>query len=301
MRKLLCSIVSLLSIAAVDAQPNMLHYRSDLVHNDLYHYNLTSVSPVFAGMKESKITFIGSVFDPHEGDRQSAGFMSYEGKFDKLNSGFGVNVNVMQKERGNSFDAATESYVNLLYNYQVKIGEDQKVVIGANVSSYQYNYIPFNPFGPPYQISDYDSQWNIQLGGGVLYKAQRFFVGMSVDNIARKPVLDPIVDTLVFKPTLHYFAGLNADFNEKLSSIHTLYLNWFNYSWRLDVNNSLVIKKRTILGISLRTSDTKNEIIPLINFGLQFKDNARAIMMLYSKERDVSKFFSGQLLLEFKI
>lgn len=265
--------------------------------SDLYQYNYTSVAPVFSGVEGGKITFIGSTFRYRGTD---AGYIGVETAIKKINSGIGFNVSA---ER---LGPIAGTYYNLLYNYQWNIDEKNKLIVGAKLGMYEHVmdvtlFEPVDQNDPLLNASGSISSTRLMTGLGLLYKGERFFGGISADNLvhgARHHNFSMNFDPR--KTLVHYFAGATFNPGSNFSTTHSIYANTMPDQWSVELNNSLLFKKRLIAGASFQIA-RNTDIIPKANAGVSIKDKAKIMIMLYSKARDVDKKFSGQLLLQFSL
>ena len=141
------------------------------------------------------------------------------------------------------------------------------------------------------------------FGLGLLYKTDRFFVGISTDNLGTKTV-DPdqylnIVD--IDKKLVHYMAGVNFKIAERLSSDHSVYAITVDNYWRVDLNNTFTFDNWIIAGVSVEKNAIADDIIPKINAGIKLKDKGKLMLMLYSKDYDAPKSFSAQVMMQFNL
>lgn len=267
--------------------------------NDLYQYNYTSISPAFAGLDGQKITFIGSTFQASKFPGPDSGFMGFETTIKKINSGVGFNAITEQS------GPVSSTYLSLLYNYQWNIGDERTLVFGAKLGSYALGvnlsqYIPVDNNDPLLNSPGDASTTNLMAGAGVLYKGKRFFAGISADNLAhRKVYSDPYINFSPDNILFHYFLGTNVDLGKSFSTTHSIYSYTIENDWRADLNNAVIFRKWLIAGVSFQFDD--NGVMPKANAGVSIKDKAKVLVMLYSKERDVERKFSGQLLLQFSL
>lgn len=262
--------------------------------NDLYQYNYTSMSPTFTGLEGTAVTFIGNKFHPKQSSGQDSGFIGIETTIDKINSGIGFTAMAEQ-----TF-ITTSTFLNLNYNYQWKIGEDRKMVAGTRLGTYEIaiDYSVFSGGGDPLLNPGRGSLTNMMAGFRILYSGKKLFGGISADNVLRKGLhSDP--GFRAFSPDIlfHYFIGTNIDFGENFSTTHSVYAYSIDNDRRVDLNNSVLIRKWIIAGLSI---EFNGDPVPKANVGVSIKDKAKILVMVYSSARDVEKEFSGQLLLQFR-
>jgi len=93
---------------------------------DLYQYNYTTISPAFAGVDGLKITGIGNLVSFKGGGNNHSAFAGFEGKVKNVGGGFSYS--------GYHVGPTTVYNFNVPVNYQFKLGETRKVVVGARLS-----------------------------------------------------------------------------------------------------------------------------------------------------------------------
>jgi type IX secretion system PorP/SprF family membrane protein len=294
----LISIVMLSALGSVYAQ------RPGYTTNDLYQYNYTTISPAFAGIEGQKMSFVGSVWVPNNRPYYGFGFMSIEAPISKINSGVGFSASI------DSYENASFSNLNFLYNYQWNIDEFSKFIIGAKLTSTQmaFDFSLVSPIDPndPIRYTGVSTA-NTMLGGAaVLYKHKKMFAGFSVDNLIRtKYRLHNLFNITGFHDRQYNFIlGSGFMIGERSSTTHSIYVINKNDFWRFDINNSILLNNWLIGGLSLElnNSDHDNEILPKVNAGVKIKDKAQVMFSVYSEAYNMgSKKFSGQMMLLFNL
>jgi type IX secretion system PorP/SprF family membrane protein len=270
--------------------------------SNLYQYNYTSVNPAFAGLDGQKVTTMAN-YRSTGNYVTTSGFLGYEVTVDKMNSGFGFTAS------RSSLGPQSQSFLNLLYNYQWKVGKS-KIVFGAKVSDYisvidfsQYQPIG-NNFDPLLDMPSGASSNTMLLGLGVLVKTDRFFVGISTDNAtyARLKKNEYVVGEEDFSAKIiHYNAGVNFKIASWLTSTHSVYGLTVDEYWRIDLNNTFTFGGWIIGGVSIEKNQFNDNVVPKINAGLKLKDKGQIVVMLYSKDYDVPKNFSAQIMAQFNL
>jgi len=210
---------------------------------DLYQYNYTSISPVFAGVDGQKITVMGTWCKACRGIGQpSGGFMGYETSIDRINSGIGVNASMTQLGPGKDI------FINILYNYRLDLGNDQKLIFGTKFGIVRNSidftmYQPVDPNDPLLNAPTSASIMNPSLSLGVMYKRERFFVGLSVDNLLpKKEKFDAQGGETFGEYMLSIISGVDFKLGESLSSTHSVYVIRIGGYTRADLNNTVLIK-----------------------------------------------------------
>ena len=273
--------------------------------NDLYQYNYTTVSPALAGVDGEKMTFMGSVVAWKSGGTTGLGFIGYETPIKKINSGIGFNLNTSQQTTN------TVSNLNFLYNYQLELDDERKLVFGVRLGLNQFSMVrpqtlPPGIFDPDLLVYDGLAANTFMTTAGVLYKHKKFFASLSVDNLIRDTY--ELHGFVVFRGFYdkQYNLVIGRDFRiaEKLSSTHSAFIVKVDDFWRFDINNSFVFNNWLIAGASLEVnnSDSDNQIFPKANAGFNVKNKAKFIFSAYSEAYNTGGTkFRGQMMMLFNL
>lgn len=292
MRRLLVNILFVFAIHCAFAQEPV---------SDLYQYNYATINPAFAGIDGQKITATPRMMSNNGKSIRSMGFVGYEGRI--KNSGFGVSG------ISTGIGPQTDSYLNAFYNYQWKLADGSKFVVAGKMSSYHLSidfskYNPIDPNDPLLDIGNpVKSQSHLLFGLGVLYKRDRFFVGLSTDNLvdARLKSDDIFKDQkLEMKKLFHYIAGMNFNLGANIRSTHSIYAYTLGNAWRVDLNNSITFGW-FIAGLSLESDDGNNDILPKVNAGIKLKDKGQIVVGLYSQHGKLPSYTNAQMMLQFNL
>lgn len=272
--------------------------------SDLYQYNYTTISPSFAGLEGQKITGTANVYAFRSRPYEASGFIGYENKISKINSGVGFSADFMNYAR------TTRTNLNLLYNYQWSLDENRKVVAGAKITSSQlaFSHLETAILDPLHPMQYYGiSRANTTVvGASVLYKKDKIFLGISVDNLFQKAYHTDNIALLsgYFDKQFNFIVGDQFRLGEKISTTHSIYvINKKDY-WRFDLNNSVLIDNWLIAGLSLEVnnSDSDNQIYPKANAGFNVSNKAQFIFSAYSEANNRGgKKFSGQMMMMFNL
>jgi hypothetical protein len=278
--------------------------RARYTTNDLYAYNYTTVSPAFAGTDGQKISFIGSMYAPKTTDYYGFGFAGYEARIDRINSGVGFTLSA------NSYVNQSFSDLSFLYNYQLDLDENSKLIVGARLTASQMAFdhsvvYPPDPADPIRYIGVSTARTTLGAAA-VLYKHKKLFAGFSIDNLFRgKYRLHNLFGLQGYHdPQYNMIVGGSVGIGERSLTTHSVYVSNKNDYWRFDFNNSILIRNRFIGGLSLEinNSDHDNQIYPKVNAGIRAKGKAQFVFSVYSEAYNMGgKKFSGQLMMQFTL
>lgn len=269
--------------------------------SNLYQYNYTMISPTFAGLDGQKVTMMGNYYRAGDGSF-SSGFAAYEVNAKKINSGFALTASQA------SLGPQSTSYINLLYNYQFQVGEKSKVVVGAKVSDVinmvDFSlYLPIDPNDP--LLDDQNRSLNtLLIDFGILFKREKFFAGISTDNLIHKVLnADQYLNADAYEERgINYTAGVDWKIANWLSSTHSVYAFTLDQYWRVDLNTTFTFGGWIMAGVSIQKNKPDDDIIPKVNAGIKLKQRGQINLMLYSKDYDFpSKDFSAQLAIQFRL
>ena len=277
------------------------HAYAQLPVNDLYQYNYVSINPSFAGVYGQNVSLLGTLTIPERGgDRVTSGFAGFESYVSKISSGFGGSAAAVTR------GFFTHSYLNAFGNYQLKVNDDSKVIFGLKITGYQgvldfTEFIETDPSDPVIDVFPTTSTSDIRGGASILYKRNKFFAGLTADNIVRSRQTDDAraYDALAYRQ-FSFQSGADFDLGPRVTSVNSLYLFSEEDYKRFDINTSLLIKEKFIVGCSLEVN-SDDWVLPKLNGGVNFKDIGRVLVVLYSKEADLERRFNGQLMLQVKI
>jgi len=260
---------------------------------DLYQYNYASISPAFAGTDGTKITAMGNIFVPGYGNGFYNVFAGFETKVKDFGIGF----------TGSRIDDGWYSmqYVSTPVNYQWKLDDKRKLIFGARLSFEQvrigYQVPNANQAVEDMAIDGWIYRSGFNSGLALLYKEDKFYAGFSVDNVVHSKLYSiPEITARQY----NLIVGKNFHIDELLSSEHSVYAAIIRQlDWRIDLNNSLIIGKSAILGVSVMIN---YEVYTKVNAGWRFGKLGQAVVSLYSASNAYpDKKFSGQLMLQFNL
>lgn len=249
--------------------------------NELYQYNYFYLNPAFAGADGQKFAMMvkGATFG--QNNSISNTLLSYDTKFDKINSGFGFIGEAA------SFGAVNETSIGINYSYQIKLGNSSSLNFGMSLRNQRFSfdysrYRALDPGDPLLNSPDSESSSGLSTDFGALFRAQDFFIGFSTANLIQTN------DAFLFdiKPQTVYklMIGYSFKIGTWGKSMHSIYSPFSNGKWYgTDLNNILVINEKVIAGLTLEL--TENDFYPKINAGYKLNDSFQVIAMIYSKRR----------------
>ncbi|HZY82312.1 MAG TPA: type IX secretion system membrane protein PorP/SprF [Cyclobacteriaceae bacterium] len=266
---------------------------------NLYQYNYTSIAPTFAGQDGYKATVMGGALVPNAGRALISGLVGFEGKIDGIDSGVGFNASVLQTS------TRTMSYYNLLYNYSLNVGKN-KLIFGTTFGIHRETihwdrYVALTPNDPLLNTPNKTIEQRLNVGLSTLFKTEKFFVGLSVDNLSRS---NQFVGWLyeayrTNSPQLKVITGIDTRIADWLSSSHSLYvINTDKYLW-VDINNSFLIRNWLIMGLNCGF-DPDGDFLPRVNTGVRIRNVAKIVASVYSEDYNRGSMkFQGQLMMVF--
>lgn len=193
-----------------------------------------ALNPAFAGNSNAPI-LVGSVRIQMPGLNlpYNTYAFTYDQYFERLNSGFGAVI--LNDDAGDG--ALSNTKISGIYSYKIDAGNGNFIRGGLNVSAIQtrLNWDKFifydaldlrfggiSPGGVKYPSleipPDRNSNMSLSLGAGILYYNERYYAGISVDNLNSpgKGFISgsdgPIIPTLL---TIHGGAQFNLDISNK--------------------------------------------------------------------------------------
>jgi type IX secretion system PorP/SprF family membrane protein len=251
-------------------------------NNELYQYNYFYLNPAFAGADGQKFAMMvkGATFG--QNNSISNTLLSYDTKFDKINSGFGL------IGEASGFGAVNETSIGVNYSYQIKLGNSSKLNFGVNIKNHRLSvdhskFIALDPVDLAYDYSDTESISNVSTDFGALFQAQEFYVGISTANLLQTTNGFPFD----LKPEKIYRMILGYSFKIGTwgKSMHSIYSPFIGSKWSgVDLNNILVINEKVIAGLTLEL--TESDFYPKINGGYKLNGWFQVIAMIYSKRRE---------------
>jgi type IX secretion system PorP/SprF family membrane protein len=219
-----------------------------------YMYNMNVVNPAYAGSKES--LSVGALYRGQwsgiEGAPQTFTFNAHT----PLGDGFGVGLSAISDQIGPVDE--TNLYADI--SYTIDVGQNSKLAFGIKTGATLQN----SNFTDLYLQDEMDpafqedlSEIYPNLGAGVLYYTDKFYLGLSVPNFLSSTHLE--VDGREFgSEKQHYFvtAGYVFDINDHIKfKPSTLVKSELGSAVSFDVNANFLFHDKLEVGVSYRYED----------------------------------------------
>lgn len=270
MRKLLSVIVLFLlcqPLVWAQQQPQFTHYG----------FNGMQISPAYAG-----ITNHPEIFSLYRSQ-----WLGYDASFDaggapqtlllsanapvRLLHG-GIGVNLIRDKRGNT----TFTTAALSYSYHINIGETGKLGIGIqgnmnNISKGTYRANDPNDSHVPYNSSD--SKYD--LGAGLWYESEQFYVGGSITNLLRSEYFfqdstNTGAGRFLGENHVYVTGGINLPVSADVVVTPTALFRYDLVEYSFDVGARATYNEKYWAGLNYRYEEAVSALVGLS----LFKDNA---------------------------
>ncbi len=188
-----------------------------------YMYNTQIINPAYAGSREAlSFGLLGRIqWVNFEGSPKTGTFTinSPIGIYDNM----GLGLSIVHDQIG----PASESNVTVDYAYGIPMAADSRLSFGlkAGLDIMDVDYSKLDIFNPndPFFQNNVDQKLQPQIGGGIYFNTNRFYIGASVPNFLNtkhfdESALDELEEDGVAIERLHYFliSGYVFDLNPNL-------------------------------------------------------------------------------------
>jgi type IX secretion system PorP/SprF family membrane protein len=242
----LFTILCLFVISAVTAQQDPQYTQ--------YMYNMNVINPAYAGSKEN--LSVGALYREQwsgiEGAPQTFTFNAHT----PLENGFGLGLSAISDQIG-SVDE-TNLYADM--SYTIDVGQNSKLAfgikVGATLQNSKFTDLYFQDALDPAFERDL-SEIYPNLGAGVLYYTDKFYVGLSVSNFLSPTHLEA-GGREFGSERQHYFAtaGYVFDVNDFIKfKPSTLVKSELSSAVSFDVNANFLFYDKFEVGASYRYED----------------------------------------------
>lgn len=274
-----------------------------------YMYNTQIINPAYAGNREAlSFGLLGRIqWVNFEGAPKTGTFTvnSPIGIYDNM----GLGLSIVHDEIG----PATESNLTVDYSYSIDVSRDAELSFGlkAGLDLLDVDFTKLNIFNPndAFFQSNIDRKLQPQVGAGLYFNTDRFYMGTSVPNFLNSKHfdedtlndLDNLDDGGVAIERLHYFliAGYVFDLNSNLKfKPATLFKAVSGSPLQWDFSANFMFNEKFTLGASYRWSASVSGMA-----GFQVSD-AIFIGMAYDyQSTDIESYSDGsyELFLRFDI
>ncbi|MEZ4778793.1 MAG: type IX secretion system membrane protein PorP/SprF [Flavobacteriaceae bacterium] len=233
-----------------------------------YMYNTQVVNPGYAGSRDVlSFGLLGRTqWVNFEGAPQTGTF-TVNGPIGALDN-MGLGLSIVYDEIG----PAVESNIIVDYAYRINTSENGKVSFGLkaglDILDVDFNKLNIADPGDVFENDNIDNKLQPQIGAGVYYNTEKFYVGLSVPNFLttkhfdQSKITDIVNGSLIAGETtaaerLHYFliAGYVFDINDNLKFKPATLIKAVNGSpLQWDASANFLINEKFTLGASYRWS-----------------------------------------------
>ncbi|AEH01006.1 type IX secretion system membrane protein PorP/SprF [Lacinutrix sp. 5H-3-7-4] len=283
---------------------NKSHSQQDAQYTQ-YMYNTLSVNPAYAGSRDV-LSFVGLYRTQWVGldgapDTFTASLHSPVGE--KV----GLGLNITQDE----IFITSETYIDLSFSYTLDLKDDAKLAFGIkggghflNIDTNKLNTGAFNQGDSQAEIN-VDNKFSPQLGLGVYYYTNKFYLGLSAPNILETEHFDENAAnnnsfaTAKEKINLYVMAGKTFDLTDDIKfKPATLFKIVEGAPLQLDLSANFLLKEKLTLGVAYRWSAALSAMA-----GFQISDKLM-LGLAYDRETTELKQFndgSYEIFLRFEL
>ncbi|WP_190808571.1 type IX secretion system membrane protein PorP/SprF [Flagellimonas sp. S3867] len=225
-----------------------------------YMYNTQVINPAYVGSRETlSLGVLGRTqWVGFEGSPQTFTFTA-NAPLDLYNS-MGLGLSIVHDEIG----PAVESNVTLDYSYTIDVSKSGRLSFGlkggVDLLDVDFNKLSFSDPNDPNFQNNVDQKLQPQVGAGLYFNSERFYVGMSVPNFLNTKHFDENVlqdsnVTSVAVERLHYFLILGHVFDLNRSwkfKPATLIKTVSGSPLQLDLSANFILNEKFVLGASYR-------------------------------------------------
>lgn len=234
----------------------------------MYRYSPNLVNPAFAGINNmDRMAYSRKAFNTEFPGHPVSSILSYDGKFNSINSGIGLNW------QRNNIGVHTTDIINGQYNYQIKFN-DQLIGIGAGLFYQQINsdWELLN-----YPISTFSGrEYSIHGNAGISYMNGNFLGGISLKTYFNNPSFSLSPPS---KSRFNLFAEYHFK-HEKFEHWPSVFVETGQRSARVDLNYFTKSFNFILLGASYRNFGDINQYN--VMGGVSIKNTINVMMLAYS-------------------
>ena len=234
-----------------------------------YMYNTQVINPAYAGSRD--VLSFGLLYRTQwvglDGAPQTGTF-SINTPFGGMDN-MGIGLSIVYDEIG----PASESNVNVDYSYTINTSDVDELSFGlkAGIDILDVDYTKLNIFDqsdPRFQ-NNVDNKLQPQIGAGVYYNTDKFYIGLSVPNFLttkhydESNLTDPDIQTVAAE-RLHYFliAGYVFDLSENLKFKPAALVKAVSGSpLQVDASANFLLYEKVTLGAAYRWSAAMSALV----------------------------------------
>lgn len=232
-------------------------------HYTQYMYNMSVVNPAYAGSKES--LSMGMLYRKQWIDIEDAPTTATFFGHSPVGKNVGLGLSFINDKIG----PVEETNIYGDFSYTVKLGGEHKLAFGLKTGMTFHNVNLFSEVVPTLPDANDDaflsniSNRFFNIGTGVFYYTNRYYVALSVPNFIRGSHLD-VSGIRYGNETSHYFltGGYVFQLNEKLKlKPFFMMKSAFNTPTSLDVSTNILFHDALEFGLTYRLEDSYGAMI----------------------------------------
>jgi type IX secretion system PorP/SprF family membrane protein len=242
---------------------------------NFYNYDPKLINPAFAGLTNQQ-EYSGQVnVDPKDSKNSFIGQTAFSTQLKPIHSGIGA-MTWHVKSGG-----YVEDNISMLYNYQVKLGEEKCLSIGTQLGYSRQSfdasyYSPIQP-GDPLLVEGKEHNSSPVIDFGLAFRSGKFYIGLSTTNLVYN-------DNPWFKLSRYYSVYSMYEF--KLTNWLRLQPSVFaavtkNSNIMCDLNEVFIIKDKYIFGARQLVTDDGYEVFKF-NAGIDIKKTLQILVNGFS-------------------
>ncbi|RDK83872.1 PorP/SprF family type IX secretion system membrane protein [Marinirhabdus gelatinilytica] len=257
MKKLYITVLALLALGLYTFETKA---QQDAQYTQ-YMYNTLSINPAYAGSRDV-FSFVGlyrSQWVGLEGAPRSFTASAHSPVGKKV----GLGLNITRDE----IFIAQETYIDVDFSYTLDVSDEGKLALGLkgglhllDIDTDRLNTGPFNPGDPQAQIN-IDNKLSPQIGAGVYYYTQKFYLGISAPNFIETEHFDESSNSnnssATAKERVNYYlmTGYTFDVTENLKFKPAFLLKYVDGApLGADLSANFLIHEKLTLGAAYRWS-----------------------------------------------
>ncbi|NND62145.1 MAG: type IX secretion system membrane protein PorP/SprF [Flavobacteriaceae bacterium] len=284
MRKFFVTVIALI---ALGLYTDSSYAQQDAQYTQ-YMYNPLSVNPAYAGSRDV-FSFVGLYRSQWVGLEGAPTTMNFS-----LHSPVGKKVGLGVNFTRDEIFIADESYIDVSFSYTLDVSEKSKLAFGIqggahllNIDSNKLNTGPFNNGDSDTEIN-IDNKFSPQVGAGLFYYTNKFYLGLSVPNILQTEHYDESSNsnnssaTAEERVNYYMMTGYTFDVSENLKFKPALLTKVVEGSpLQVDLSANFLIYEKLTLGAAYRWSAALSGLI-----GFQVSDQ---IMLGFAYDRETTE------------
>ncbi|MGV7108164.1 PorP/SprF family type IX secretion system membrane protein [Flavobacterium sp. U410] len=256
MKKLVVAIIAVLGISGEVFAQQDPHYTQ-------YMYNMSVMNPAYAGSKEN--LSMGLLYRKQWVEIEDAPTTATFFGHSPVGKNVGLGLSVISDKIG----PVEENNIYGDFSYTLNLGGDHKLAFGIKTGLTLHKVGLFSDIGnghvpdlddPAFQENVSNTYFNI--GSGLFYYTNKYYVGFSVPNMLKSKHLDLSVDNQQYKfgsETSHYFltGGYVFDLSQTVKFKPFFMLkSAFNVSPSLDLSANFLFSEKFEIGGTYRLDDS---------------------------------------------